>query len=72
MAKKKEDEKKDEKKRFVLRLNPDMMRALEQWSQDEFRSINGQLEWIIHQALKEAGRLKKDLSDGPGDNSGED
>ncbi|MCW0481969.1 Arc family DNA binding domain-containing protein [Gaoshiqia sediminis] len=44
------------KKSFVLRLDPKDYEALERWAADEFRSINGQLEWIIHQALKDAGR----------------
>ena len=47
-----------QKKPFVLRLDADVMKALEKWAADEFRSTNGQLEWIIHKALKEAGRLK--------------
>ncbi len=46
------------KKPFALRLNEDTMKALEKWAADEFRSTNGQIEWIIHQALKENGRLK--------------
>lgn len=48
-----------EKKPFVLRLNADVMKAVEKWAADEFRSTNGQLEWIIAQALKKAGRDKK-------------
>jgi hypothetical protein len=47
------------KKPFVLRLSPEMMAALERWSADEFRSVNGQIEWIISRALREAGRLKE-------------
>lgn len=47
------------KKSFVLRINPELMEAVEKWAVDEFRSTNGQLEWIIHKALKEAGRLKR-------------
>lgn len=47
------------KKPFVLRLNAEMMEALEIWASDDFRSINGQLEWILHKALKDAKRLKK-------------
>jgi len=46
------------KKTFVLRINPEMMEAVEKWAADDFRSINGQLEWIIHNALKSAKRLK--------------
>ncbi|HSH20395.1 MAG TPA: Arc family DNA-binding protein [Draconibacterium sp.] len=47
------------KKTFALRINQDMMDAVEKWAADDFRSINGQLEWIIHNALKNAKRLKK-------------
>lgn len=37
--------------------------ALEKWAADEFRSTNGQLEWIIHEALKKVGRMKKNQTD---------
>ena len=47
------------KKQFVLRVTPEMYKALEKWAADEFRSTNGQLEWIIHSALKKEGRLPK-------------
>jgi hypothetical protein len=47
------------KKSFVLRVDPEMMEALEKWAADDFRSINGQLEWIIYNALKDAKRLNK-------------
>lgn len=46
------------KKSFVLRLSEEKMKALEKWAADEFRSTNGQLEWIITKALKESGRYK--------------
>ncbi|MFN4316119.1 MAG: Arc family DNA-binding protein [Chitinophagaceae bacterium] len=48
-----------EKKTFVLRLDPEMYRMLEKWAADEFRSVNGQIEWIIAQKMKEAGRVKE-------------
>lgn len=47
------------KKPFALRLDEEMMKAIERWAADEFRSTNGQLEWIIHEALKKSGRLPK-------------
>lgn len=50
------------KKSFVLRVDPEMLEAVEKWAADDFRSINGQLEWVIHNALKKAGRLKKKSS----------
>ena len=47
------------KKPFVLRIDEETFKAIEKWATDEFRSTNGQLEWMIHKALKEAGRLPK-------------
>ena len=46
------------KKVFALRVNQEVMEAVEKWAADEFRSANGQLEWIIAKALREDGRLK--------------
>ncbi len=51
--------KKTENKSFVLRVDAATMDALERWADDEFRSINGQLQWIISDALRRSGRLKK-------------
>ena len=48
-----------EKKSFVLRVDNAMYEALERWAADEFRSVYGQMEWIIAKALREAGRDKK-------------
>lgn len=48
-----------QKKPFVLRLDPEILKAVEKWAADDFRSTNGQLEWIVSKALKEAGRLKQ-------------
>lgn len=47
-----------EKKPFVLRLAPEKLKALEKWAADEFRSTNGQIEYIIDQALRKSGRWK--------------
>jgi len=47
------------KKAFALRINEDMLKAVEKWAADEFRSTNGQLEWMLNQSLKEAKRLPK-------------
>ncbi len=46
-----------EKKNFVLRLDEQLYEALTRWAANDFRSVNGQMEWLIHKALKEAGRL---------------
>jgi hypothetical protein len=45
-----------EKKPFVLRIDPEKLKALEKWAADEFRSTNGQIEYILDQALKKSGR----------------
>jgi len=46
------------KKAFVLRIDKNVLDSIEKWAADEFRSSNGQLEWIIVNALKKAGRYK--------------
>jgi hypothetical protein len=51
------------KKAFVLRIDQTKLEAIEQWANDEFRSTNGQLEWIVDQALKSAGRWKQNKDD---------
>jgi hypothetical protein len=47
-----------EKKSFVLRIDEEMYKALEKWAMDEFRSVNGQMEWILDKALKDSNRKK--------------
>lgn len=49
-------------KNFVLRVDATTMDALEKWASDEFRSTNGQLQWIIAEALNKSGRLKNGKS----------
>ena len=46
-------------KSFILRVDNDIMDAIEAWAADEFRSTNGQLQWIITEALRKAKRLPK-------------
>jgi len=48
------------KKSFALRIDPETFAQIEKWADDEFRSVNGQLEWMINKCLKDAKRLKKD------------
>jgi len=48
-----------DKKSFVIRIDNETYKALEKWAADEFRSVNGQIEWILSQKLKEAGRTKE-------------
>ncbi|MEN9975964.1 MAG: hypothetical protein RL099_1164 [Bacteroidota bacterium] len=51
------------KKTFVLRINEDTFAKLSKWADDEFRSVNGQIEMILDKALKDAGR--KSISKDP-------
>ena len=51
--------KKLENKSFVLRVDAQTWDELERWAEDEFRSVNGQLQWIIADALRRSGRIKK-------------
>lgn len=44
------------KKAFALRINEDMLNMIEKWAADEFRSTNGQIEWMLQQSLKDAKR----------------
>lgn len=46
-------------KSFVLRIDAQTMEAIEKWATDEFRSTNGQLQWIIAEALRRSGRKTK-------------
>ena len=46
-----------DKKGFPLRLDPDIYDALQRWAASEFRSVNGQIEYLLRCALKDAGRL---------------
>lgn len=45
-----------EKKNFILRLDPDTYKALELWAANEFRSVNGQIEYLLNHAIVQAGR----------------
>lgn len=47
------------KKAFALRVNEEMFKAIEKWAADEFRSTNGQIEWMLNKSLKEAKRYPK-------------
>ena len=49
-------------KSFILRVDTETMNAIEAWAADEFRSTNGQLQWIITEALRKAKRLPKKKS----------
>jgi hypothetical protein len=50
-----------EKKPFALRIDSETMKAIEKWAADEFRSVNGQIEWMLNKSLRDTGRLKKTI-----------
>lgn len=50
---------KQQNKGFLLRLDPDTMELVEKWAAQEFRSVNGQIQWIIAESLKRHGRMPK-------------
>jgi hypothetical protein len=45
---------------FLLRLDPRVLDALKRWADDELRSVNGQVDYILQTALRDAGRLKEE------------
>ncbi|MBO9617982.1 MAG: Arc family DNA binding domain-containing protein [Niabella sp.] len=47
-----------EKKSFILRIDQATFNLLEKWASDEFRSVNGQIEYLLQQSLIESGRKK--------------
>lgn len=51
--------KENKSKSLILRVDAETMNAIEKWAADEFRSTNGQLQWIITEALRKAKRLPK-------------
>ncbi|MDR2087156.1 MAG: Arc family DNA-binding protein [Dysgonamonadaceae bacterium] len=55
----KEIEKEIKNKSFVLRIDNDMMSAIEKWACDEFRSVNGQILYLLNQALQKYDRIPK-------------
>jgi hypothetical protein len=55
-------EKENKNKSFVLRIDVEMMEAIEHWAEDEFRSVNGQILYLLEQALRKNGRISKKKS----------
>jgi hypothetical protein len=55
----------EERKRFLLRLRPELHAALERWAADELRSLNGQIEYLLQEAVNRAGRTSRGRSSPP-------
>lgn len=59
------------RKAFLLRIDPELWNALERWAADELRSVNGQIEYLLANAVKDAGRVRKRTPGGAPPPSGE-
>lgn len=47
-----------ERKSYPLRINPAVIEAMQRWADDDLRSLNGQIEYVLRESLRAAGRLK--------------
>jgi hypothetical protein len=54
------------RKPFLLRVDPALLEALQKWAADELRSLNGQIEFVLRNALRDAGRLRSPSGPGGG------
>jgi hypothetical protein len=52
-----------EKKAYPLRIGADVLQAMQRWADDDLRSVNAQIEYVLREALRKAGRLKKSDDD---------
>lgn len=60
------------RKAFLLRVDPAVLDALQRWADDELRSLNGQIEFVLRRGLKQAGRtVKSEGGDDPGEEAGD-
>jgi hypothetical protein len=55
-----------DRKAFLLRISPSLWESLEQWADDELRSVNGQIEFLLVRAVREAGRERRKRTRGGG------
>ncbi|WP_018467404.1 hypothetical protein [Calidithermus timidus] len=56
-----------EKKKFLLRIDPELYEALERWANDEFRSVNAQIEFVLRESVRRAGRFRTKTQPEPED-----
>ena len=56
-----------EKKAYPLRISAAVLEAMQRWSEDELRSVNAQIEYVLRDALRKAGRLRPDRAEPVGD-----
>ena len=60
-----------ERRSFLLRVDPEVLEALQLWARDELRSLNGQIEFLLRRTLRDAGRLRREEA-GPGSSKGQE
>ncbi len=58
-----------ERKAFLLRIDPELYRALQRWAADDLRSLNAQIEFVLRRAVQQAGRVRGDGGEGAGRSS---
>ena len=56
-----------DRKPFLLRIDREILEAVQRWADDDLRSLNGQIEFLLRRALRESGREKGEPGDGAGD-----
>lgn len=54
-----------ERRPFLLRIEPEVLEALQHWARDDLRSLNGQIEFILRRVLRESGRLASQTAGTP-------
>jgi len=59
------------KKAFALRVSEPVMQAMQRWADDDLRSLNAQIEWVLREALKKSGRMRSGKIEQVDDDQGE-
>ena len=60
------------RKTYPLRINPEVLEAMQKWANDDLRSANAQIEFVLRESLIKAGRLKRKTADTPADDTSGD
>jgi hypothetical protein len=60
-----------ERKAFLLRIDPKLLEAVQRWADDDLRSLNAQIEFLLRRTLQQAGRLKENTERSPSGRSRE-
>jgi len=51
------------RKPFALRISAPVLQAMQRWADDDLRSLNGQIEWVLREALRQSGRLRSETAE---------